>query len=122
MYIIKMTNDKTLMTVESTPIYQGEVNSNIVDFILPLQYEDYYLSETNIHLEYILPNGISGYDDLIIDTSSYDNFLLCRYQIPTEMTKQSGQVKFWLSITNTANFILKSSISYFDIIPTTNIH
>lgn len=122
MYIVKMSNDKSLLTTLSQPIYQGENNSNTIDFFIPTFYENRNLSPAIVRLDYILPNGVSGFKILNQDSDSYDNYLLYHFIITSDITMLVGRVKFWLTLLdNTNNMILKTSQNYFDVIESINI-
>ena len=117
-----MSNDKSLLTTLSQPIYQGENNSNTIDLFIPTFYENRNLSSAIVRLDYILPNGVSGFKILNQDSDSYDNYLLYHFIITSDITTLIGRVRFWLTLLdNTNNMILKTSQNYFDVIESINI-
>lgn len=122
MYIIKMSNDKSLLTTISQPIYQGENNSNTIDFFIPYIYENRELNSAVVRLDYILPNGVSGFKILEKDVDEYDNYTLYHLVITSDITYLIGRVKFWLTLLNNTNdMILKTSQNYFDVIESINV-
>lgn len=122
MYIIKMSNDKSLLTTISQPIYQGENNSNTIDFFIPYIYENRELNSAVVRLDYILPNGVSGFKILEKDVDEYDNYTLYHLVITSDVTYLIGRVKFWLTLLNNTNdMILKTSQNYFDVIESINV-
>ena len=111
-----MCNDKTLLTTCSVPLYQGENNSDTVDFFIPKEYDNRNISDAVVRLDYILPNGISGYKVLEKDTDDYDNYSLYHLIIDNSLTAIMGRIRFWLTLLEGTNdIILKTSESYFDI-------
>ena len=122
MYIIKMSNDKSLLTTISQPIYQGENNSNTIGFFIPYIYENRELNSAVVRLDYILPNGVSGFKILEKDVDEYDNYTLYHLVITSDITYLIGRVKFWLTLLNNTNdMILKTSQNYFDVIESINV-
>lgn len=117
-----MCNDKTLLTTCSVPLYQGENNSDTVDFFIPKEYDNRNISDVVVRLDYILPNGISGYKVLEKDTDDYDNYSLYHLIIDNSLTAIMGRIRFWLTLLEGTNdIILKTSESYFDIFERINI-
>lgn len=117
-----MCNDKTLLTTCSVPLYQGENNSDTVDFFIPKEYDNRNISDAVVRLDYILPNGISGYKVLEKDTDDYDNYSLYHLIIDNSLTAIMGRIRFWLTLLKGTNdIILKTSESYFDIFERINI-
>ena len=117
-----MCNDKTLLTTCSVPLYQGENNSDTVDFFIPKEYDNRNISDAVVRLDYILPNGISGYKVLEKDTDDYDNYSLYHLIIDNSLTAIMGRIRFWLTLLEGTNdIILKTSESYFDIFERINI-
>lgn len=124
MYTIKMCNDKSLLTIKHQPIYSGENNSNTIDFFIPKIYESRDLSEAIVQFDYILPNGVSGFCTLNKDEKgTYEDFNLYELIITSYLTFLTGRVRFWLTISNEADgdMIIKTSESYFDVIPSVNV-
>lgn len=117
-----MCNDKTLLTTCSVPFYQGENNSDTVDFFIPKKYDNRDISNALVRLDYILPNGISGYKVLEKDEDDYDNYSLYHLTVDNTLTAIMGRIRFWLTLLEgTNNIILKTSESYFDVFERINI-
>lgn len=117
-----MSHDKTLVTTISKPIYQGENNCDTIDIFIPSEYEGRDLSQCFVRLDYILPNGVSGFRVLNPDESTYKDYTLYHLVVDTELTAMMGRVKFWLTLLNGSNeMILKTSQSSFDVHESINI-
>lgn len=122
MYTIKMCNDKTLLTTYSVPFYQGEENADTIDFFIPQIYNNRDISNALVRLDYILPNGISGYKILDKDSGSYGDYNLYHFIVDASFTSIMGRIRAWLTLLEgTNNIILKSSETYFDIFERINI-
>lgn len=117
-----MCNDKTLLTTCSVPFYQGEDNADTVDFFIPKKYDNRDISNAIVRLDYILPNGISGYKVLEKDEDDYDNYSLYHLIIDKTLTSVIGRIRAWLTLSEgTDNIILKTSETYFDIFERINV-
>ncbi len=117
-----MCKDKSLLVTKSKPIYQGETNGDIIDFFIPKEYNNNDISEVSVRLDYMLPNGASGYILLNKDEDDYDNFSLYHFTITTIFTHFVGRVIFWLTLMkNEESTILKTSQSYFDVIESIDV-
>lgn len=117
-----MCNDKTLLTTCSVPFYQGEDNADTVDFFIPKKYDNRDISNAIVRLDYILPNGISGYKVLEKDEDDYDNYSLYHLIIDKTLTSVIGRIRAWLTLSEgTDNIILKTSETYFDIFEKINV-
>lgn len=124
MYVIKMNsdNDKSLVATIKANIYQGEKKADTLVFLLPKYYEDKNLSNCTLLLRYILPNGIGKSEELEMDVEPYKEYYKYRLKISTRLTDVCGKIELWLSAVDFHdNFILKTSTTYIDVIPTKNI-
>lgn len=121
MYIVKLCNDKSLLTTKYTSIYQGETGVTTIDFFIPKLIDNHSLTELSCRIEYMLPNGISNYIVPEKDNGDYGNYFLLHWTIPIELTRQSGRVRFWMIFEKLPEYNLVTSESYFDVEPTINI-
>lgn len=118
MYILRLCEDKTLLTTKSAPIYQGENETITIDIFVPKFLENRNMSEFNLRIEYMLPNGVASYLQPDIDEDNdYDDYILYHWIVANNVTSLSGRLKFWLVFYTTESInVLRSSESYFDIL------
>lgn len=118
MYILRLCEDKTLLTTKSTPIYQGENETTTIDIFIPKFLNNRNMSNFNVRIEYMLPNGVTSYvQPTLDDDNDYDDYNLYHWIITNDITAMYGRLKFWLVFyTNDDVNVLRSSDSYFDIL------
>lgn len=121
MYIVRLCEDKSLLTTKYTPIYQGEAGVTTIDFFIPKVIDNHEIGGWSNRVEYLLPNGVSNYTTLEQDEDDYDNYYLYHWTIPIELTRQSGRVRFWLIFEKLPEFNFITSESYFDVLTTINV-
>lgn len=118
MYILRLCEDKTLLTTKSTPIYQGEHETTTIDIFIPKVLNNQNMSNFNIRIEYMLPNGVTSYLQPSLDEDNdYDDYNLYHWVITNDITSLFGRLRFWLVLyTNEDVNVFRSSDSYFDIL------
>jgi len=106
-YAIKMEEDKSLTTTIQSTIYQGDKNSDTLVFLIPQKYEENSLSDCDILLRYILPNGIGCSEQLemypIPHNKDYYQF---RLSVASRFTEDDGDIELWLTAVNFNDDIL----------------
>lgn len=98
MYVIKMEDDKSLVTTIKSTIYQGELNANRILFLLPNEWEEHLLTDYGVRMDYITPDGIGNSEMLCAEQDSYKGYLQFYTPVDCPMTDQAGTVELWLSI------------------------
>lgn len=118
MYVLRLCEDKTLLTTKSTPIYQGENETTTIDIFIPKVLNNRNMSNFNIRIEYMLPNGVTSYvQPTLDDDNDYDDYNLYHWLITDDITVLYGRLRFWLVFyTNEDANVMRSSNSYFDIL------
>lgn len=118
-----MNNDKSLVTTIHATIYQGEHNADTLIFLLPLAYEGRRLSDSNVLLRYILPNGVGKSENLEMDLEPYnEDYYIYRLGVASRFTSQEGEVELWLTaIDMYDNVILKTSSINVEISPSKDV-
>ncbi len=98
MYVIKMEQDKSLLTTISATILQGEAASDVITILLPKQYGEIVMADCTVLARYILPSGTGRSDELSPSPVPYNNELL-QYHFPvdSELTVQPGKIELWLT-------------------------
>lgn len=121
MYIIRLCEDKTLFTTKYTPIYQGETGVTTIDIFVPKVIDNMTVGGWANRIEYILPNGVSGFTIPEQDVEDYDNYFLFHWRIPIELTRQTGKVRFWMIFDKLPDYNFVTSESSFTVLPTINV-
>ena len=107
MYVIKMEQDKTLVTTIHSTIYQGETKADRLFFILPREYDDINFADCTLLLQYILPNSVGHSEELRMLPSAYKNE---HYQygldINSKLTSVAGKIRLWLKAIDIHNEII----------------
>lgn len=117
MYVLRLCDDKTLLTTKSTPIYQGENETTTIDIFISKIINNRNASNFNVRLEYMLPNGTTSYvQPTIDDDNDYDTYNLYHWIITNDITSLIGRVQFWLVLYTNDGNVLRSSNSYFDVL------
>lgn len=122
MYVIKMNDDKSLITTIKSSIYQGERNADTLSFLIPTTYEDKNIADCTLLLRYILPNGVGRSEELELDAVPYKNYYRYRLKVSTRLTDVSGSIELWVSAVDfNDNYILKSGTTHINILPTKKV-
>ncbi len=98
MYVIKMENDKSLVTTIKSTIYRGELNANRILLLLPNEWEEHLMADYGVRLDYITPDGIGHSEMLVAEPDSYKGYLQFYIPVGCPITDQMGEVELWLSI------------------------
>lgn len=116
MYIIKMNNDKSLLTTQKTHIYRGEKDIDIIRFLIPQTYGGKDMSACRLFVRYVLPNG-SGYsEELAMSYEPYKTYYSYELVVSSRITYESGTLEMWLTaIDPDNNIILKSGTVQLEI-------
>lgn len=119
LYIIKMTEDKTLITTVKTNVYQGEENADMLRFLIPKIYDNKDISTCNVFLKYILPDEENEDSiKLTLTDDNYKDFYCYATAIDISLTKSVGIVKLRIGIINEKDdFTLKTSEVYMNVRP-----
>lgn len=113
MYVIKMENDKSLVTAIKSTIYRGELNANRILFLLPNEWEEHLLADYGVRLDYITPDGIGNSEMLAPEQDSYKGYLQFYVPVDSPMTDQEGSVELWFSILDRdGTVVIKTGSNY----------
>lgn len=117
MYVIKMENDKSLVTTIKSTIYRGELNANRILFLLPNEWEEHLLADYGVRLDYIAPDGIGNSVMLCAEQDSYKGYLQFYVPVDCPMTDQEGLVELWLSILDMDGaVVIKTGSNYLSVL------
>ena len=117
MYVIKMEDDKTLVTTIKSTIYRGELNANRILFLLPNEWEEHLLADYGVRLDYIAPDGIGNSVMLCAEQDSYKGYLQFYVPVDCPMTDQEGLVELWLSILDMDGaVVIKTGSNYLSVL------
>lgn len=117
MYVIKMENDKSLVTTIKSTIYRGELNANRILFLLPNEWEEHLLADYGVRMDYITPDGIGNSEMLAPEQDSYKGYLQYYVPIDCPMTDQDGVVELWLSILDAdGTLVIKTGSNYLMVV------
>lgn len=107
MYAIKMEEDKSLTTTIQSTIYQGDKNADTLVFLIPQKYEENSLSDCDILLRYILPNGIGCSEELAMYPIPHnEDYYQFRLSVASRFTDEFGDIELWLTAVNFNDDIL----------------
>lgn len=113
MYVIKMEDDKSLVTTIKSTIYRGELNANHLLFLLPNEWEGHLLADYGVRLDYIAPDGVGHSEILCAEKDSYKGYLQFYVPVDCPMTDQAGSVELWLSILDMyGTVVIKTGSNY----------
>ena len=110
MYTVKMCDDKSLLVIDSTPIYINENNIDTINIFIPTEFNNIDITQFNVTFNYLLPNGVLKSSIIVSSESQYDGYSLYPVPISSDFTQISGKIIYWLEITN-GNIILESASS-----------
>lgn len=117
MYVIKMEDDKSLVTTIKSTIYRGELNANRILFLLPNEWEEHLLADYGVRLDYVTPDGIGNSEMLCAEQGSYKGYLQFYVPIDCPMTDQEGSVELWLSILDMdGTVVIKTGSNYLSVV------
>lgn len=118
MHVIKMNNDKSLVTTIRARIHQNEKNADTLVFLLPMEYEGVDIKSCSVLLGYVLPNDVQKFEKLVVDEEPYKNHYRYHLKVDTSITSTSGEVALWLSFLNSENdYVLKSGKTSITVYP-----
>lgn len=121
MRIIKMNDDKSLVTTVRTPIYQNENNADTLKFLLPTSYENEDIADCVVLIMYQHADQVETFEELGFVPELYKGYYQYTLKVDTRLTSIAGRVKVRLNIVNTdKDFVLKSGHTFIDIIPMNN--
>lgn len=117
MRIIKMNDDKSLVTTVRAPIYQNENNADTLKFLLPTSYENEDIANCTVLLMYQHSDNLESFEELGFVPELYKGYYQYTLKVDTKLTSIAGRVKIRLNIVNTEDdFVLKSGHTFIDII------
>lgn len=117
MYVIKMENDKSLVTTIKSTIYRGELNANRILFLLPNEWEEHLLADYGVRLDYITPDGVGNSEMLAFEQDSYKGYLQVYVPVDCPITDQAGSVELWLSILDWyGTVVIKTGSNYLSVV------
>lgn len=117
MYVIKMEDDKSLVTTIKSTIYRGELNANRILFLLPNEWEEHLLADYGVRLDYITPDGVGNSEMLAFEQDSYKGYLQVYVPVDCPMTDQAGSVELWLSILDReGTVVIKTGSNYLSVV------
>lgn len=119
MYVIKMDENRTLVTTVHEPIYQGDSNSVTIQFILPKLYGNVSISDCSVLLRYILPNGFKKTNEISLSSNQYnEDYLSYSLTLDSSFTDIAGDIECWISIISlNDNLVLKTGSAFIDVTP-----
>lgn len=117
MYIIKIENEKTLVTTMHVPVYCGENCADVFVFLIPKSYNDLNLSDCTVSMHYVLPDGCEHDERLTRELSPYnDRYNHYVLAIDSDFTSLVGEIKLYLVISNAeSNLVLRSSSTVVEV-------
>lgn len=107
-YKMLITENKSLITTSACTIYQGEKFCDTLKILCPMFLSDYLPIAMAI-----LPNNTAGKISAIeFDEEIYKNHRVINIGLTSDMTENSGDIKFWLMFFGTtSDYIYKTSVN-----------
>lgn len=128
MYVVKMENNKDLISTVKGKIYQGERNADTLVFLIPRTYtvsldETLDFADCVMLLRYRLPNGIGKSEEIEMDAEPYnDDFYRYFLKVNSRLTEEDGTITLWLTAIDMHNsVVMESSELTIEVLPTYNI-
>lgn len=119
---IKVTDSKELLMTIPTTIYCGEMNADLITFLVPMTYEGRNLADCMVAMRYVLPSGVGHSEALVYHPEPYKEYLQFSTPINTRLTSEAGQITLWLSVFHFDDgVVLKTSEILIPISPSKNI-
>lgn len=107
MYVIKVCNNKELITTVRGTIYQNENNADTLVFFVPRVYEDRDTQNYSISLWYVTPDGSRRSEEIKMDDEPYnDDYYRYSLSVSSHMTAECGTVKLWLTFADLESQVL----------------
>ena len=99
MYTIIMNDDKSLRKGETVKIYQREKLVDKLQFLLPLTYQDFDLSDFTVTLKYVDQGNVAHAEILVPSEQLYQNTRRVYYlPVDTKLTKFAGTITGHLTL------------------------
>ncbi len=122
MYIIKMNDDKSLMTTRKTHIYRGEKDADTITFLLPQTYAGKDLASCRMFVRFVLPSGTGHSEEIAINSEMYKSYYRYDFNVSSMITYEPGQIEIWLTAIDAENsIILKTGAVNIDVEDHTDI-
>lgn len=111
---IILRQNKTLYKPNSVKLFKGEQNIDFLQFYIPNYYNNIDLSDCNIKLVCVMPNGIeSSFSiDEFKETTCINDYYVYSIPIDQRFTEIEGKISIQLIITKQNNKILDSTITH----------
>ena len=97
MYIIVMSEDKSLVASKRIKLYEGDNLADKLIFLLPQTYKEIELSECIVRLNYIGLNGEEISETLVKDEELYKDRLCYRYPVDSRFTEYYRDIVYDIS-------------------------
>ena len=126
--VILMKSNKQLVISKSSIIYHKENAVDKLIFLLPKLYHEIDLSNFDVNLIYLNPQGEYHTELLVMEEESYkEGFLTYNLPIDSEITKYSGVITLslsatWLDSQQLKSYILKTSSVQIEINPLSTLY
>lgn len=123
LHVIKMNNDKSLVTTIKARIYQKENSADTIVFLIPKYYEDNNMADCLLMLRYILPNNVGRSEELELEPEPYnDSYYRYHLKATTQITSEVGKIELWLSAININDvLVLKTGQTTIEVLPVKDI-
>lgn len=116
MYVIKMEDDKSLITTVKSTVYHKEANANHILFLLPQVIDECRVADFDVRMDYLPANSVGESEFLVLEKDSYKGYLQFSVPIDTKITNWVGVVEIWLSLVGLdGGVVVKSGSVYLDV-------
>jgi len=123
LYVIKMDDDKTLVTTVPATIYCGESGADALMFLIPVSYGENSMADFTLLIHYILPDGTGCSEELLLDAIPYSTkYYKYHLVVDSHLTSKAGDIELWLTAVNAQDsVILKTSSTIVTIEKSKNV-
>lgn len=101
MYVIKMGNEKELITTVRSTIYQNERRADTLVFLIPRMYENIDFADCTLKMYYVTPSGNIRSETLEMEPEPYnEEYYRYHLRLNTRFTSSTGEIRLWLNGTS----------------------
>lgn len=119
---IKMNDDKSLVITIPTTIYRGEVNADLITFLVPAEYQGKNMADCAMLMRYITPDNLGKSEALSYKPEMYKGYLQFSTVVNTRLTAKEGDITVWLTaLDNNDAVVLKTGEVIVTISPSKDI-
>lgn len=121
MYTIVMDHSKRLIKTVEVPIYQGDIDAEFIQFLLPVSYETHNIADCTVLFKYILPSGNGSVLTLQVEPELYKGYLRYFLLFDRNLTAEVGNITISLSVLDSKDTSLfKTGSTYIAVFPKEN--